>query len=96
MRHYSEVSGFRCRVLGVEGESPSSLDTRHSSLDLSMETVACPDCDLLQRLPELPPGGKARCPRCSHTLATQPTDGLDRALALTLTAAIFIVAITSL
>ena len=29
-----------------------------------METVACPDCDLLQRLPELPPGGKARCPRC--------------------------------
>jgi paraquat-inducible protein A len=61
-----------------------------------METVACPDCDLLQRLPELPPGGKARCPRCRHTLATQPTDSLDRALALTLTAAIvFIVANTS-
>jgi len=61
-----------------------------------METVACPDCDLLQQLPELPPGGKARCPRCGNTLATQPTDSLDRALALTVTAAIaFIIANTS-
>lgn len=61
-----------------------------------MEIVACPDCDLLQRLPELPPGGKARCPRCGQTLATQPTDPLDRALALTITAAIvFIVANTT-
>ncbi len=61
-----------------------------------METVACPECDLLQRLPELPPGGKARCPRCGRTLATEPTDPLDRTLALTLTAAIvFIVANTA-
>jgi paraquat-inducible protein A len=59
-------------------------------------TVACPDCDLLQRLPELPPGGKARCPRCGHTLATRPTDPVDRPLALALTAAIvFIVANTA-
>ena len=61
-----------------------------------METVACPDCDLLQRIPALPPGGKARCPRCGQTLATEPIDSLDRALPLTLTAAIvFIVANTS-
>jgi paraquat-inducible protein A len=61
-----------------------------------METVACPDCDLLQRLPELRPGGKARCSRCNNILATQPTDSLNRALALTLTAAVvFIVANTS-
>src|SRR4029434_3566944 len=61
-----------------------------------MDTIACPDCDLLQLLPQLPPGGKARCPRCNHILATQPTNSLDRALALTLTAAIvFIVANTS-
>ena len=60
-----------------------------------MEIVACPDCDLLQRLPELPPGGKARCWRCGHTLATRPTDPLDRPLALTITAAIaFIIAHT--
>src|SRR5258705_13344356 len=56
-----------------------------------METVACPDCDLLQPLPDLPPGAKARCPRCGHTLATQPTDALDRTLALTLTAAIVLI-----
>jgi paraquat-inducible protein A len=34
-------------------------------------TVACPDCDLLQRLPELPPGGQARCVRCRGTLASR-------------------------
>src|SRR5882724_1303545 len=61
-----------------------------------METIACPACDLLQHLPELPPGGKAHCPRCGNTIATEPTDALDRTLALTLTAAIvFIVANTS-
>jgi len=61
-----------------------------------METIACPDCDLLQRIPSLPPGGKARCLRCSQILATEPTDSLDRSLALTLTAAIvFIVANTA-
>ena len=59
-------------------------------------TVACPDCDLLQHLPALPPGGKARCPRCGNTLATQPTDPIDRPLALTLAAAIvFIIANTA-
>ena len=58
-----------------------------------METVACPDCDLLERLPELPPGGKARCRRCGHILATRSSDPLDRPLALTVAAAIaFIVA----
>ena len=62
----------------------------------SMDTVACPECDLLQRIPELPPGGKARCPRCGNTLATRPVDPLDRPLALTLAAAIvFIVAHTT-
>jgi len=53
-----------------------------------METIACPDCDLLQRIPALPPGGKARCPRCSKTLATQRADPLNRPLALTVAAAI--------
>jgi paraquat-inducible protein A len=62
----------------------------------SMETVACEDCDLLQQLPELPPGGKARCPRCGYTIATRPTDPLDRPLALTIAAAIaFVVAHTT-
>jgi len=58
-----------------------------------METIACPDCDLLQQIPPLGPGDPARCPRCRQVLATQPRDPLDLPLALTLTAAIaFIVA----
>jgi len=30
--------------------------------------IACPDCDLLQRLPDLAPGASARCPRCDKEL----------------------------
>jgi paraquat-inducible protein A len=61
-----------------------------------MSIVACPECDLLQRIPELPPAGKARCPRCGNTLATRPIDPIDRPLALTIAAAIvFIVAHTT-
>ena len=66
------------------------------SCRFTVETVACPDCDLLQRIPPLPPGGKARCPRCGETLATQPSDPLDRPLALTIAAAIvFLIANTA-
>lgn len=60
---------------------------------LELETVACHGCDLLQRIPRLPLGGKARCRRCGETLARRPSDPLDRPLALTLAAAVaFIVA----
>lgn len=51
-------------------------------------TIACPGCDLLQRLPHIPPGARARCPRCGEVLATAPRDGRDRPLALALAAAI--------
>jgi len=61
-----------------------------------VETIACHECDLLQRLPELPPGGKAKCSRCGKTLATRPSGSIDRALALTVAAAIvFILAHTT-
>jgi len=61
-----------------------------------VETIACPDCDLLQRVPTLPPGGKARCPRCGYTLAARPTHSLELPLALTVTAAIvFVIANTA-
>src|SRR5262249_59660610 len=61
-----------------------------------METIACPDCDLLQELPELRPGDKARCPRCACTVATRMAEPIDLPLALTVTAAIaFIVANTA-
>lgn len=56
-----------------------------------METVACADCDLLQRVPPIDPGGKACCPRCGYVLATRPSDPIDGPLALTVTAAIVFV-----
>jgi len=49
-------------------------------------TLACPDCDLLQVLPELPPGDKARCARCGRTLAARVRDPIDRPLALSIAA----------
>src|SRR5262249_36234820 len=59
------------------------------------ERVACHDCDLLQQIPELAPGAKARCARCGHLLASQSADPLDRPLALTIAAAVaFILANT--
>lgn len=58
-----------------------------------LDTVACPACDLLLRLPPLPSGGKASCPRCRQTLAVRPSDPINRPLALTIAAAIvFLVA----
>jgi paraquat-inducible protein A len=61
-----------------------------------VEATACPDCDLVQALPDLPPGGKARCARCGRILATRVADPIDRPLALTVAAAIiFAVANTS-
>lgn len=47
-------------------------------------TVACPDCDLLQHLVPLEPGGKSRCVRCGSLLAKRPVgpDGLCLALAV--------------
>ena len=57
--------------------------------------VACPDCDLLQRIPEIPPGDKACCTRCGHVLARKPRGPSDLPLALAFTAAIvFVIANT--
>ena len=56
-----------------------------------METIACPDCDLMQRIPPLPPGGKARCARCGETLLHQRADPLGRPLALTVAAALALI-----
>jgi paraquat-inducible protein A len=53
--------------------------------------IACSNCDLLQRLPELPPGGSARCPRCDEELWRRREDSLNRTLALSLAAALLYV-----
>jgi paraquat-inducible protein A len=49
---------------------------------------ACPDCDLLQRLPPVPAGGVAQCARCQAPLWRHKADSLRRTLALALAGAI--------
>ncbi len=53
--------------------------------------VACPDCDVLQRIPTLPPRETARCVRCGRTLASCKPGSLERTAALTAAAAILFV-----
>ena len=53
--------------------------------------VACPHCDLVQRLPDLAPSASARCPRCDRELWRRREDSLDRTLALTIAAAMLLV-----
>jgi len=57
--------------------------------------VACLDCDLLQRLPDLEPGASARCPRCDKELWRRREDALDRTLALAVAAAMLYVVANS-
>ena len=51
-------------------------------------TVACPHCDLLNRVPPLAPGDAACCVRCNATLSRNPRNSIERGLALTCTAII--------
>jgi len=55
---------------------------------LALDTMACPDCDLPQTIPPLPPGGSARCARCHETIARNPSSPIERPLALTIAATI--------
>jgi len=53
--------------------------------------IACLHCDLLQHLPEIAPGGSARCPRCNKELWRRREELINRALALTVAAAVLYV-----
>ena len=60
------------------------------------DTIACPDCDLQQSIPRLPPGGSARCARCRVTIARNPVDPIGRPMALSVAAAVvFLIANTT-
>jgi paraquat-inducible protein A len=71
------------------GEKPDSTIHNRPRADASL--VACPHCDLLQRLPEIAPGASARCPRCDKELWRRREDSLNRTLALTLAALVLFV-----
>ena len=53
--------------------------------------IACPHCDLIQRLPEIKPGESARCPRCDKELHRNRPDPLRRTLPLAVAAVLLYV-----
>jgi len=71
----------------------SSDLSNHPIADTSL--IACPQCDLLQRLPDLAAGASARCPRCDHELWHPREDPLNRTMALALAAAVLYVVANS-
>lgn len=58
--------------------------------------VACPNCDLVQRLPEITPGASARCSRCNTELWRRREDSLNRTLALAIASAVLCVIINTM
>jgi paraquat-inducible protein A len=55
--------------------------------------IACPHCDLLQRIPEVPAGASVRCLRCDKELWRHRVDAFNRTLAFTLAAlALYLIA----
>lgn len=58
----------------------------NSGKDPTLLMVVCPDCDLLQRRVELPPGARARCARCDALLYRSRPSGLQIQTALNLAA----------
>jgi len=61
------------------------------SAGTTVDSIACPDCDLLQQIPPLAPGGRALCLRCRSLLAKRPARSRDVPLALAFAAAIALV-----
>jgi paraquat-inducible protein A len=53
-----------------------------------MRLVACHDCDLLVRLPDVPEGASAWCARCGGVLRRRQRNSIERTLALTLAASV--------
>lgn len=67
--------------------SDQQLQSGNCNLPLAdASLVACPDCDLLQRIPEVPAGASVRCPRCDKELWRHRVDSFNRTFALTLAA----------
>jgi len=56
-----------------------------------MTLLACPACDLLHDVPDLPAGQRAHCLRCDHVIVSGRRTSLDRTLATAFAIAILIV-----
>lgn len=65
---------------------PDFADSRALSELPLAELVACHECDLLMRKPELALGERAECPRCGYELYTHRHQVVRRSLALVIAA----------
>src|SRR5258705_5930706 len=74
-------ASFSTAQLQLQNQHP---DCNRPMADAAL--IACPDCDLLQRIPEVPAGASVRCPRCDKELWRHRVDSFNRTLALTLAA----------
>ena len=82
-RGVSATGGIQ--VLGRQDEIPFNAPLADPSL------LACLQCDLVQRVPDLEPGCSARCVRCGRDLWRRREDSLGRCLALGIAAAVLFV-----
>jgi paraquat-inducible protein A len=64
------------------------LDNDYNKEVSDASLIACPHCDLLQRLPNLATAASARCPRCNRELWRRRDDSLNRTFALAVAAAL--------
>ena len=89
MSAHEEVRGESSqpsRTLPDRRSSPTPVH-RTSPAALTHQLIACHECDLLQRVITLDPGGEAVCPRCGAELYRNNPNGLPRTLALLLASA---------
>ncbi len=66
-------------------------DEQYNMVVTDPTLIACPHCDLIQRLPNLTSVASARCPRCNHELWRRREDSLNRTTALAMAAAVLYV-----
>lgn len=60
-------------------------DTPKVPIAMTQSVIACPECDLLNRVKPLPQRSNASCIRCGATLYVNSPDGINRTLACALT-----------
>ncbi len=61
-------------------------------MDMSSHLSACPQCDTLHQMAELPDGARARCTRCHTVLVTNRSDAISKILALAIAATVLMIA----
>ena len=67
-------------------DSIDRLNSEAGSLDPCLSV--CHECDLLNRVPALPPDRAARCLRCGHVLFRNPANCVEKTLSLSVSALI--------